>query len=142
MPNSQGASLDDSILIDIRTACNVDESDNGFDFKLIPLTNTYISKAHDLGAGYEGFSINGTRETWRDWLGDQGELLMSVKTWVGYKVRLLFDPPENSSMVKVFETAIEDLGYAIRDKCCYEGLAAEYIPKHAELYSDSEDDDE
>ena len=96
-----GINLDKSILQEVRVACNVDENDTGFDLQLIPLINTQLMLAHQqLGIGPESYSITGVNETWGDWLGEPGASLVGIKTWVGYSVLLMFDPPDNSTVLK------------------------------------------
>ena len=92
--------MDQSILQNVRSACNVDEDDDGFDQQLIPLINTQLMLAHQqLGVGPNGFTITGSDETWRDWLGEPGSKLAGIKTWVGYSVFLQFDPPDNGTVL-------------------------------------------
>lgn len=126
--------LDKPILVDVRVACNVDEEDDGFDKKLIPLINTQIMMAHQFGIGYDGFRITGLTETWRDWLGDAGEKLMAAQTWLGYQVLLLFDPPDNSTMLKSYQDQINKMEWMLCEKSCREGYVKTYVPEKAEFY--------
>ena len=125
---------DRSILVDVRVACNVDESDDGFDMKLIPLINGQMMMAHQFGIGFNGFSITGVSETWGDWLGEGCNDLAAAKTWLGYTVLLLFDPPDNSSMLKSYQDQIQKMEWMLCNKSCMNGYVKEYVPTRATFY--------
>lgn len=122
-----------SILTDVRLMCNVSEEDDGFDRQLIPLINTQLMLAHlQLGIGQNGYIVHGTEETWDDWLGEPEEKLEGIKTWVGYNVLLLFDPPDNSTVLKSYRETIEKLEWMLCSKSRLEGIStvnypAEYV---------------
>lgn len=127
-------SLDSSILVDVRVACNVDENDNGFDMKLIPLTNTHMMMAHEFGIGIEGFMITGTDQTWRDWLGNDGDKLIAAQTWLGYSVLLSFDPPDNGTVLKCYQDQIAKMEWMLCNKSCLNGYVKDYVPSKALFY--------
>ena len=126
--------LDESILINVRSMNNVDENDNGFDNKLIPLINSHIMMAHQFGVGYDGFRITGSRETWRDWLGGNGSKLEAIKAWLGYSVLLMFDPPENGSVLNSIKGQIDKMEWMLNSKSSLDGYVKEYVPEHAIYY--------
>ena len=128
--------LDDSILIVIRPVCNVDKNDNGFDEKLIPIANAYIMEAHEFGVGYDGFRITGSKETWRDGLGNNGSKLGGIQEWLGLSVLLDFDPPSNSSELSSIQARVNKLAWLLRGKSQREGFIKEYVPEHADFYED------
>lgn len=132
-------SLGSSILRDVRVACSVDEEDDGFDMKLIPLINSQIMMAHEFGVGYDGFHVTGLAETWRDLLGDDGGKLAAMYTWLGYSVLLLFDPPENSTMLKSYQDQIAKMEWMLCSKSWRSGLVKEYVPEHAAVYEEYEE---
>ena len=130
----QHSLLDDSILVNVRTACNVDERDEGFDEKLIPLINSQMMMAHEFGIGYEGFRISDIRATWRDWLGNEGVDLSAIQTWLGYSVLLLFDPPDTAAVLSAYQAQIQKIEWMLCNKSCLEGYVKEYVPQHAVFY--------
>ncbi len=131
---TQHSLLDDSILVNVRTACNVDERDDGFDEKLIPLINSQMMMAHEFGVGYEGFRINDVGATWRDWLGDTGVELSAIQTWLGYSVLLLFDPPDTAAVLSAYQAQIQKFEWMLCNKSCLEGNVKEYVPAQAGFY--------
>ena len=126
--------LDRSILIDVRSACNIDEGDNGFDNKLIPLINSQFMMAHQFGIGYEGFYITGSQQTWRDWLGDNGDKLTAATTWLGYSVLLMFNPPENSTVSQMYKDQINKAEWMLCSKSQQEGFVRDYAPSSIPYY--------
>ena len=143
-----GINLDKSILQEVRVACNVDENDTGFDLQLIPLINTQLMLAHQqLGIGPESYSITGVNETWGDWLGEPGPSLVGIKTWVGYSVLLMFDPPDNSTVLKSYQDTISKLEWMLSSKSRLEGHSTRSYPvsydypKYEDEAGNDEDDD-
>lgn len=141
MPGAQNP-LDESILITIRPLNNVDRNDNGFDDKLIPLINSEMMMAHQFGIGYDGFQITGSRETWRNWLGDNGSKLAAIIVWLGYKVLLQFDPPDNSTVLSSIQHEIDKKEWMLCSKSTLDGHVKEYVPEKASFYDDLLDDGE
>lgn len=128
--------LDHSILADVKTACSVSEEDNGFDDQLIPLINAQLMVAHQFGVGVNGFNVTGMDETWQDLLGESGEKLAAMKTWLGYSVLLLFDPPDNGTVLKSYQDQIQKFEWMLCSKSRLEGHVKTYVPEHADFYED------
>ena len=126
---TDSVTLMDSILMSVRSACGVSEEDDGFDNQLIPLINSYLMMGnHELGIGRNGFVITGPRETWTDWLGEAKDKLASAVTWVGIRVLLAFDPPENSSVLKAYQETVNEMGWMLRSKSELEGHSTTLYP--------------
>lgn len=126
--------VENSILISVRPMCNVDEEDTGFDKQLIPLINSQMMVAHhQLGVGINGFNITGPNETWSDWLGEGEAKLAAAKTWLGYSVLLLFDPPDNGTVLKAIQETIAKMEWMLVSKSQLEGHARNLYPvEHVE----------
>lgn len=128
--------LSDSILVTVRPLCNVDEEDDGFDKQLIPLINGQLMIAHQFGIGQNGFVIHGASETWQDLLGNHAEELEAIKIWLGYNVLLLFDPPDNATVLKSYQDQVEKMEWHLSNKSCLEGAVKDYVPEKAAFYDD------
>lgn len=102
-----------SILVDVRLASNVTENDDSFDGQLIPLTNTYLFRVAQIGIGKKGFYITGTDEQWTDFIEENFEYFHPVKTYVGTKVRLDFDPPENAALLTVLKEEVAQIEWCL-----------------------------
>ena len=130
--------MDGSILMDVRSACSLDSEDSGFDSQLIPLINTQIMMAHQFGIGPSGFYIDSTDQTWSQWLGEHGAELHAVKTWLGYSVLLMFDPPDSGSVLKAYQEQVQKIEWMLREKSEEKGFVATYVPEKADFHSNTE----
>ena len=73
---------------------------NPFQTELIIHINAALFTLMQLGVGpADGFAITGTSETWADFVGAERSDLELIKSYVYMKVRLMFDPPQNSFLV-------------------------------------------
>lgn len=87
--------------------------DDIFDTELIIHINGALTIINQLGVGPpEGFKITGENETWEDFLQDRKDLEL-VKTTVYHRVRLSFDPPQNSFLVRAIEDQIKENDWRI-----------------------------
>lgn len=99
----------DSILTSIKKLLGVVEDDDHFDLDIITHINSVFSTLHQLGVGpSEGFSIEDKSSVWTDFLptADLAKI-NSVRTYMYIQVKLLFDPPTNSGVLKSYENLIE-----------------------------------
>ena len=126
--------MEGSILADVRSACNLEKNDTSFDNQLIPLINANIMMAHQFGVGPDAFAITDGSATWEDWLGEHLQSLLAVKTWLGFKTLLAFDPPDNSTVLKSYEEQIEKMEWMLREKVEEKGFVKDYVPEKADFY--------
>ena len=125
--------IDDPIIEGVRVACNVESDDDGFDQKLIPLINTQIMMAYEFGIGVKNFTVTGTKETWKDWLGEDAEALAAANTWLGLSVLMLFDPPAGS-VADIYQRNIDKQEWMLCSKSWREGCVQKYVPDKAAFY--------
>lgn len=98
----------ENILDSIKKLLGIDETDLNFDQELIMHINSVFMVLNQLGVGpVGGFKISSNEETWTDFVGARLDL-ESVKSYIYLKVRLLFDPPQNSFLVGSIEKQIEE----------------------------------
>lgn len=129
--------LSQPILADVRAACSLEPNDTSFDQQLIPLINSQLMMAHQFGVGVDGFILWGNTETWRDFLGEDGSRLAAVSTWLGYSVKLLFDPPDNGTVLKSYQDQIAKLEWMLSSKVQTTGIVKQYVTeKQAAIYDD------
>lgn len=99
---------DESILNSTKKILSVAPDDTSFDLDIITHINSVFNTLHDLGIGpSEGFEISSEAETWASFLGP-GTLFNSVKTYIYLRVRLLFDPPNNSFNLNSMQEQIKE----------------------------------
>lgn len=93
--------MEESILNFIKTKLGYSTGCKDYDVEIVDDINAAFSVLSQLGLGPNtGFYISGENETWSDILGDRKDLEL-VKTYVWIKTRLLFDPPQSSTYLKI-----------------------------------------
>ena len=81
--------------------------DTNFDAELIMFINGALAIINKLGVGLTGYKISNNSNTWDEFLGDRTDL-EEVKTNVYLRVRLAFDPPQNSFLVTSIKEQIAE----------------------------------
>ena len=103
----------DSILTSIKKLLGITDEYVQFDDDIIIHINTIISILTQVGVGSDlGFYIIDKTAKWSDWLTDM-TLLQPVKTYIHLRVRLIFDPPTNSTVTKSYEQTIKELEWRL-----------------------------
>lgn len=99
----------ESILNSIKKLVMVDSDYDAFDDVIKIHINTVLANLIQMGIGpIEGFCITGTTETWDDFIQDKCEL-EPVKTYVYLKVKMYFDPPQNSAYIEAINGQLHEL---------------------------------
>lgn len=107
----------DSILNTIKKTLSIEEECTDFDQELILHINSVFSVLTQLGVGPEdGFFIEDETETWDDFMDDMKKIQM-VKTYIGLKVRLLFDPPTTSFAIESIKNAATEYEWRLNAEC-------------------------
>lgn len=89
----------ESILTSIKQMLGVAQDDESFDQELIIHINSAIAVLTQLGVGpVDGYRITSAAEEWTDLIGDRKDI-DNVKSAVYYRVRMAFDPPQNSFLL-------------------------------------------
>jgi hypothetical protein len=103
----------DSILNSIKKMLGIAVADLSFDDEVIMHTNGALMIMTQLGVGPpEGFAISSDEETWSTFLGNRTDLnLVFTDTYL--RVRLVFDPPQNSFLVAAIEKQIKEYDWRI-----------------------------
>lgn len=102
-----------SILNSIKQLLGIDRDDDNFDKDLIIHINGALMILNQLGVGpISGYSITDENNTWDEFLLNRTDL-EAVKTAVYLRVRLVFDPPQNSFLVSSIEKQIQEYDWRI-----------------------------
>lgn len=89
----------ESILTSIKQMLGISRDDENFDQELIIHINSAIAVLTQLGVGpVDGFRITGAVDEWAALIGDRKDI-ENVKSAVYYRVRMAFDPPQNSFLL-------------------------------------------
>jgi hypothetical protein len=96
------AELDGSILDETKRQLGLDPEDDSFDIEIITHINSIFFILHQLGVGPEaGFMISDRSSKWSEFIGV--EYIIAVKTYMGLRVRLIFDPPATGPATEAME---------------------------------------
>lgn len=103
----------DSILTSIKKLLGIAEDYTHFDTDIIIHINTALMTLTQLGVGpASGFAIEDKQDFWDDFL-DNIEQLESVRTYVYLKVKLVFDPPLNATVISSMQQTINELEWRL-----------------------------
>lgn len=104
--------MEASILTSIKKLLGLDDAYTAFDLDIIIHINSAFSNLTQLGVGpVEGFMIEDKEPKWEDYFGDEVDdlELNRVKTYIGLKVRIWFDPPTTSYAIAAVNDEITQL---------------------------------
>lgn len=107
----------DVIMDDIKRILLIPEDYNVFDLNVLIGVNSVFSTLQQLGVGpKEAFIILDGTETWTEFFGDTPEQknLMAVKTYVGLRVKILFDPPTTSFALDALKEQCKELEWRLQ----------------------------
>lgn len=103
----------ESILNSIKKMLGPEEDYTHFDTDIIIHINSLLAILAQVGVGpKDGFKITGPEETWEQFIGDNN-LLEDVKTYIWIKVKLVFDPPQNASVIKSYEATAKEIEWRL-----------------------------
>lgn len=104
----------ESILITIKKLLGIVESCTDFDEILITHINSVFSNLHQLGVGpKEGYAISSSADRWEDYVVENQNLLRNIRTYMYQKVKLMFDPPQNSALLESINRQIAEQEWRI-----------------------------
>ena len=124
--------MDDSILNSVKASIGVNPDDDVFDQELIMLINTVLMTLQQIGVGPQDelFHIEDDSKTWSDYLEEPTELPM-VKNYIAIRVRLIFDPPQSSSLDQALRQEIAE--YEWRMNLKVDDYHAKYSDEESEV---------
>lgn len=110
--------MEESILTSIKKLLGITEDYEYFDEDIKIHINSVFATLHQLGVGpkEQAFKITGKLETW-DMFMQEEKNIDSVKTYIYLKVRLLFDPPTNSSAAEAFKAQADEYEWRLNVEC-------------------------
>ena len=110
--------ITDKIYDTVKSMAGPNVADDSFDVDLVVFTNATLVRLYQLGIGTAGFQIVDGSETWSDLMGTDPRFNL-VQNYVYDCVRLKFDPPSNSSILKALQEdkaeMEETILYAVTD---------------------------
>lgn len=105
--------MTDSILTSIKKLLGLTDEYTNFDTDIIIHINSVLMVLNQLGVGpSEGFSIQDKSSTWDEFITEESKL-EAVRTYIYLKVKLVFDPPLNSSVMEALKQSINELEWRL-----------------------------
>lgn len=105
--------MEESILNTIKNSLGISEDCNSFDSAIIVHINLTFATLSQMGLGPDGgYSIINKENKWSEFT-DSENLLNFVKVYIGSKVRLAFDPPQNSNVINAINAQITEIEWRL-----------------------------
>lgn len=106
--------VSDSILLSVKKVCGIQADCTDFDTDIIMHINTTFLTLNQLGVGpAKGYSIKNEYDLWSDYLPEDNPNFEAVKTYIGSKVRLIFDPPTSSIVAETLKEVTKELEFRL-----------------------------
>lgn len=103
----------ESILDSIKRLLGISEEETHFDLDIIIHINSIFANLNEMGVGpAETFNIDDNSTIWNEFTEDD-KLFNNVKTYMYLKVKIIFDPPTNSSVLSAMERQISELEWRL-----------------------------
>lgn len=106
----------ESILTSIKMLLGMPEDYIAYDDQVTIHINSVFMILTQLGVGpEEGFAIKDKEAVWNDYISDETKSEL-IKSYVYLKVKLLFDPPSNSSVIESINRQIDEFEWRLNVK--------------------------
>lgn len=105
--------MEENILDSIKDMLGINKEDEAFDNDVLVNINSAFSTLYQIGVGYghHYFLLNGS-ETWDD-VFIETDVIDFIKLYTFMKVKIVFDPPTNSSVLQAFIDQMKEIEYRI-----------------------------
>ena len=106
--------MNESILTSTKKFLMIAEDYEAFDPDIIMHINTVLRRLNQLNVGVQNFFITDKTKTWDEFLPGEDEARYNqAKEYVFLRVRILFDPPQSSSVMKALEDNMREYEYML-----------------------------
>ena len=107
------AIMEESILNTIKNSLGISEDCDSFDSVIMTHINLAFATLFQMGLGPEnGYCITDKHNEWSEFT-DSENLLNFIKVYIGSKVRLAFDPPQNSNVINAINAQITEIEWRL-----------------------------
>lgn len=110
--NNSETSVNESILNSIKKLLNISKDDTSFDTDIIIHINSVITSLLQIGIGKENFRVVDKDTKWTDYISND-KSIDYIKTYIYLKVKMVFDPPANGSIMQSFNETIKELEWRL-----------------------------
>jgi hypothetical protein len=106
--------MDGSILDDVKKQIGIYITNTDFDEALIMAINSVLFNMYQMGIVVPNYSISDSTTTWSSVLVNPENLAMdTLKTWVGLKVKMIFDPPTSSILAEAIRENLKEMEWRL-----------------------------
>jgi len=98
----------DSILLSVKKLCSLDEDYNDFDDEIIMHINAVLMSLAQMGIGPADYIVTDESQLWSEYTSGRKDL-EGIKTYVGYRVRKIFDPPTSGAVMDALQATIDEM---------------------------------
>lgn len=110
---SDEKTVSQSILDSVKASLGIFDTDESYDNQIIIYTNAALSNLIQMGVGPEsGYAITDSNNKWSEFESDELKI-EQYKAYVCQKVKMMFDPPTNASVISSMERLISEMEYRI-----------------------------
>jgi hypothetical protein len=102
----------DSVLTSIKKMLGIDEEYTHFDIDITIHINTALMVLNQLGISLSKNFITDKTDVWTDLIGSADDI-EAVKSYIYFKVRLMFDPPGTSFAIEAIERQLSELTFRL-----------------------------
>lgn len=104
----------ESILTSVKKMLGLTEEYDAFDSDIIIHINSVFMVLTQLGVGPQnGFSIKDKTSVWSDFIPETNMYYEGVKTYMCWKVRMMFDPPTSSVVAEAANRIIGEFEWRL-----------------------------
>lgn len=104
-----------NVLETIKKVLGIANEDSSFDHDIILYINSAIGILHQLGVSEDLTDIIIDQDTiWTELFGERDDLEI-VKTYIGFRVKSMFDPPTNSAAIEALNRMISEFEWRINN---------------------------
>lgn len=105
--------MEESILNTVKNSIGISEDCDSFDQVIMTHINLTFATLSQMGLGPDdGYSITNKDNKWSEFT-DSDTLLNFVKVYISSKVRLAFDPPQNSNVINAMNAQITEIEWRL-----------------------------
>ena len=104
-----------NVLETIKKVLGIANEDSSFDHDIILYINSAIGILHQLGVSEDITDMTIDHDTnWTELFGERDDLEI-VKTYIGFMVKRMFDPPTNSAAIGALDRMISEFEWRINN---------------------------
>lgn len=114
IPNEPEIPVIDSILNSVKKLLGIEPDYVDFDLEILIHINAAILTLSQLGVGsYPPYQVTSNLDTYVDYLGEDSPEIPLVRTYLFYKTKLGFDPPQGSIVAESIKEMIEEIEWRL-----------------------------